>query len=352
MLAMEQSHPPLRGVIHSAGVLDDGVLLQQDWSAFAKVFAPKVEGSWNLHNLTRNKSLDFFVLFSSAVSLLGSAGQSNHVAACTFLDALAHYRHNQGLPALSINWGPWSEIGAAASVRVEKQLKQRGIEAMNPAQGVRAFEHILEKATGQTGSPTLTQVGVFRTDWSHFDDQLAGQEAATFFSEVVRAGMTRSRDRRVEKESTRRTVTFRQRLAETPPEKHADLLVGYLREQALQVLGLEPNYPLERRKPFQELGMDSLMAVELRNRLSGGLELQQKLPSTLIFDYPTLEALTTHLATKVLGAVPEFAGDNRLAQATKSSDGDPNRIVELENLSDDEAETLLLAKLNTLGRGK
>src|SRR5690606_30530681 len=110
----EQTMPPLRGVIHSAGVLDDGALLQQSWSRFRTVMAPKVVGSWHLHQLTRHLPLDFFVLFSSGAAVLGSPGQSNHAAANAFMDALAHCRRAQGLPAVSINWGPWAEVGAAA----------------------------------------------------------------------------------------------------------------------------------------------------------------------------------------------------------------------------------------------
>ena len=103
---IETSMPPLKGVIHAAGALDDGILTQQSWERFSKVYASKVQGSWHLHELTKGMALDFFVLFSSAVSLLGSAGQANHVAACTFQDMLAHYRRSQGLPSLSIGWGP------------------------------------------------------------------------------------------------------------------------------------------------------------------------------------------------------------------------------------------------------
>jgi NAD(P)-dependent dehydrogenase (short-subunit alcohol dehydrogenase family) len=357
LLNIEQSLPPLRGLIHAAGVLDDGVILNQEWSAFAKVFAPKVEGGWNLHNLTRNLPLDFFVLFSSAVSLLGSAGQANHVAASTFLDALAHYRHSQGLPALSIDWGPWSEVGAAASQKVEEHLLQRGLQMMDTHQGIQAFEHVLRRALRQAGAPHVAQIGVVRVDWSHPNYQAAGRQVLPFFSEVVRHEASRIHSQVIgsqstAKETSARSVSLRQRLTDTPPDKHAGVLFVYVHEQALQVLGLEPSYPLDRQKPFQELGMDSLMAVELRNRLNKGLELQQKLPSTLVFDYPTVEALTGYLTKKVLTPVPEPAATASLPPAPNGDENDPNRLVELENLSDEEAELLLLAKLNTLSRGK
>ena len=109
------SAPPLRGVLHASGVLDDGVLLQMDRERFARALAPKVQGAWNLHEATRDAPLDFFVLFSSVSCLLGSPGQGNYAAGNAFLDALAHYRRGLGLPALSVNWGPWAGAGMAAA---------------------------------------------------------------------------------------------------------------------------------------------------------------------------------------------------------------------------------------------
>ena len=133
------SHAPLRGIVHAAGVLDDGVLLQQEWERFARVMAPKIAGSWNLHTLTQDLPLDFFVLFSSASSVLGSPGQTNYAAANAFMDALAHLRRSQGLPALSINWGAWSVSGMAAALdeRDQRRWAERGLVAMSPADAAR-----------------------------------------------------------------------------------------------------------------------------------------------------------------------------------------------------------------------
>ena len=141
---MRGSMPPLRGVFHAAGILDDGVLLQLDEERFARVMAPKVSGAWNLHRLTLEDDLDFFVLFSSAASVLGSPGQGNYVAANAFLDALAHHRRALGMPALAINWGAWTEVGLATrSDRVE-HLTRQGIMPFTPEQGVLLMERMLE----------------------------------------------------------------------------------------------------------------------------------------------------------------------------------------------------------------
>ena len=129
------------------------MLLHQSWERFQKVFAPKVAGSWHLHALTKDLPLDFFVMFSSAVSLLGSAGQGSHVAACAFEDALACYRRALGLPALSIDWGPWAETGAATRGTVRQRVQLQGFQLIQPDQGLRVLEELLGQDRNPRRSP-------------------------------------------------------------------------------------------------------------------------------------------------------------------------------------------------------
>ena len=143
---IDRSLPPLRGIVHSAGVLDDGILLRQDWQRFLTVMNAKVIGSWILHTLTKKNSLDFFVMFSSAASLLGSAGQANHAAANAFVDGLAHYRKSKGLPALSINWGPWAEVGAAARHDQSDRITKGGRLVIAPKDGLEIFGRLLRSS--------------------------------------------------------------------------------------------------------------------------------------------------------------------------------------------------------------
>jgi KR domain. len=152
MLAeIEQTLPPLCGIMHAAGVLDDGVLIEQTPERYAKVLEPKLDGAWQLHIQTQALPLEFFIMFSSATSLLGSVGQSNHVSANAFLDALAGDRLAHGLPALSINWGAWSEIGYAARVQAGEFLKAQGMGTIDPRTGLAALERIFHCDKAQVG---------------------------------------------------------------------------------------------------------------------------------------------------------------------------------------------------------
>ena len=148
--------PPLRGVVHCAMVLDDGILMNQTAERFRGVLAPKVAGAWNLHELTRDIPLDFFLLFSSAAALLGSPGQSSYSAANAFLDSLAEYRRSLGLPGLSINWGPWSGMGTVARSHQDGgtrdlvgRIRDRGIQLISPRQGLQVLEQLLADSPGQ-----------------------------------------------------------------------------------------------------------------------------------------------------------------------------------------------------------
>ena len=148
MLArIDAEMPPLAGVIHSVGVLSDGALANQSWDRFEQVLWPKVLGAWHLHRATEDRDLDLFILFSSAVGVLGSAGQANHAAANAFLDQLAVHRRARGLPAQAIAWGAWSEVGEAEEHRdrIEKRLAARGVRWITPQQALRAFDHLVSQ---------------------------------------------------------------------------------------------------------------------------------------------------------------------------------------------------------------
>ncbi|MEK7784379.1 MAG: beta-ketoacyl reductase, partial [Chloroflexota bacterium] len=326
--------PPLCGVIHAAGVLDDGVLRQQDRARFVNVMGPKVNGATALHELTRGLPLDFFVLFSSASSLLGSPGQGNYAAANAFMDALAHERRARGLPALSVNWGAWGEVGMAAALggRDQRRLAEQGLGQILPEQGVQVLEQVLQLG--------LAQVGVLPINWAKLIKQFSDGVVPPFLSEV--AVETSSLEAGPRTADASRELL--QRLNSAAPEDRSEILLKHVQEQAARVFGLDPAQPLDRRQGLTELGMDSLMAVELKNRLQSSLG--RSLPTTLAFEYPTLEALTGYLATEVLAlGVPAKAQ----ADSKKEENQQAAILAEVEQLSNDQTEESLLKELEEAG---
>jgi acyl transferase domain-containing protein len=315
--------PPLRGVIHSAGVLDDSTLLQQTPEKFARVMAPKVAGAWNLHMLTRNTPLDFFVLFSSVASLLGLPGQANHAAANAFLDALARARRAEGLPGLSINWGAWSETGAATVGTIREQMAQKGIGSITPHTGLQLLEQMILKSPAQAGAMAM--------NWPRFIEMRA---PVPFFE-----NFKPSCDAPQESGSE-----FLEQLKNSSPHERYSLVVAQVRAQVGKVLGLNASSPVDFRKGFFEIGMDSLTSVELRNRLQAST--RRSLPSTLIFDHPNVTALADFLAGE-LGLALEMAAVPT-AEASADAAERSRRSADLEGLSQRELADLLTKQLASM----
>jgi acyl transferase domain-containing protein/protein-L-isoaspartate O-methyltransferase len=336
LAAVAASLPPLAGVVHGAGVLDDGVLSAQSWARFATVFAAKVDGAFLLHERTRHLPLDFFVLFSSIASLLGSPGQANHAAANAFLDALAHHRRAQGLPALSINWGPWAEVGAAAERHVLERLRAQGIVAIPSAAGLAILAALMAHAPAQ--------VGVVPMDWADYLEHLPAG-APPMLAELASERPTRPAVARVAERPGGTTPDVRGRLAQLPVAHRRSALLAEVQDQVAKGLGFDPAQPIDARQPFSELGLDSLLAVELRNLIGRRLGLERSLPATTLFDYPTLETLTGHLLAAVLG----LAGD---AGPTAPAEVAPPPAASLQGMTDDEAERLLIQELDALDAGR
>jgi NADPH:quinone reductase-like Zn-dependent oxidoreductase/acyl carrier protein len=326
--------PPVRGVIHSAGVLDDGVLTNQTWPRFAGVMAPKVVGAWSLHTLTRELPLDFFVLFSSTASLLGSPGQANHAAANAFLDALAHHRRTQKLPALSINWGAWSDIGAAARHHVDETIARWGVRPITPEQGLLAFERIL----GQDNA----QVGVIPVEWPKFFRQYAPGGEPLFLSELLREPRVGGQ--------TREGHALLRRLREAPMSQRAALLTECITAEVGKVLGFDRSQSVDPRQPLQELGLDSLMAIELRNSLAGTLGLT--LPVPLLFEHPTIESLSAYLVKELAleSALPAATSEpvQQISTNADAATGSTAAAAAVEGLSADKMAALLAQELGTL----
>ncbi|MEH1949612.1 MAG: type I polyketide synthase [Nostoc sp.] len=277
------SLPPLRGVIHAAGVLDDGVLQQMNWERFTKVMAPKIQGGWHLHQLTQELPLDFFVCFSSAASLLGSAGQGNYAAANAFLDGLADHRRSLGLPGLSVNWGAWGEGGMAARLadQFQSRIRSLGMSSIPPEQGLQ----ILDRLLGESA----TSVGVFPVNWSVFVAQLPAEMKMPVLSAFIGS-------QSVAKET--KTSEFLAQLKAAKASDRPQLMTNYLQGVVGKLLGFPDSQLLDPQLGFFDIGMDSLLALELRNLLQTSLSCA--VSATVLFEYSNIESLAEYLTTDVL----------------------------------------------------
>ncbi|MCP5425309.1 MAG: type I polyketide synthase [Gammaproteobacteria bacterium] len=318
---MATDGPPLRGVFHAAGVLDDGVLAEQTWDRFARVLAPKLLGAWNLHRQTEDRRLDHFVCFSSIAGWLGAPGQGNYAAANAFLDALMSQRRRQGLPGTSIAWGPWTEVGMAARLgETDRQrLASRGVAPFTVEHGLAVLERVLENG--------LETVAAARIDWPRLSETLG---PTPLLKDWVRQSAKPAID-----------PSLRQRLSAAEDHERSVLLLGHLRQQIAQVLALADPEQIAPRQRLFDLGIDSLMAVELKNRLEKSLQLS--LGPTLIFDYPTLEALVGHLNSR-MNQPSAAAGPE--SSPSSSTDAILEEISdELDDLSEEAVSALLDEKM-------
>lgn len=320
--------PPLRGVIHAAGVLDDGVLLRQDWDRFTRVMSPKVEGAWNLHTLTEELPLDFFVLFSSMASLLGSAGQGNYAAANAFLDALAHHRRGKGLPAVSINWGPWlsARNTSSSSSYDHRRWVASGIGMIATNDGLHILGQIIKKAPS-------AQLGVLPVEWEKLAQEVPVVGELPFLSTLVHQGEPIVRTGELSKQPSEILI----RLKEGSPSESLNILVAHIQGEVAKVLGMDRHHPLDPQQKLFEMGMDSLMALELKNRIQA--ELGCSLPSTLVFNYPTVQSIADYLAKDVLSF--ELPNTKSSTELQRNNDDLVGASAELDNLSEDELAALV-----------
>ncbi|NEO43740.1 MAG: SDR family NAD(P)-dependent oxidoreductase [Moorea sp. SIO4A3] len=339
---IEQSKIPLAGVIHAAGMLSDGMLQNQIWSSFEQVMAPKVQGAWHLHQLTQNQPLDFFVLFSSAASLLGSPGQGNHSAANGFLDGLAHYRRGMGLPGLSIHWGAVAQVGEAAERGADVRVQQQGLGALSPTQVLESLE-LLMSGTAKVQGNNLSdvEVGVVPIDWSAWQERVAQWPFLTDWQETIKTTSEISKSE------------FLSKLEATAPSKRRSLLVAHVRRQLALVLGI--NYPesISLETGFFDLGMDSLTSVELRNKLQTSFDCS--LPSTLAFEYADIQSLTDYLEKKVTISSNSTVGeadtlDEMVDKGSKEPELSESLVAEINQLSEDEMDLAVYQAVSQLDK--
>ncbi|MGO9112136.1 MAG: SDR family NAD(P)-dependent oxidoreductase [Thermoguttaceae bacterium] len=330
LVQIAQNMPPLRGIFHLAGMLDDGILREQSRERFDRVMAAKVHGAWNLHELTRDLPLELFVLFSSAASVLGSPGQGNYAAANAFLDALAHHRRALKLPALSINWGSWDEVGMAARLKDSEgqRWSAAGVGWIGVDQGMTTLERLIVE--------DRVQAAVLPIDWPKFLERIPADSMPAWLTEMAHSAAPAEESGPPELLEKLRAVT---------PAERLELTVASLRQQAARVLAMDDAHLPDPRRTLNELGFDSLTAVEFCNRVSRSIG--QRLNPTVLFDYPTLESLAGYVLRDVLGM--EAAGESPVGESVDSTAHEAAKVLDdVETMSEAEMDALVTAQLGKL----
>nr|WP_053161262.1 type I polyketide synthase [Streptomyces caatingaensis] len=289
VLADVPADRPLTGVVHCAGVLDDALVTSLDAGRVDTVLRPKADAALHLHELTRDRGLSAFVLFSSVAGTLHSAGQGNYAAANAFLDALAHRRRAEGLPAVSLGWGLWAESGGMAAGLSEADLRRiarSGLPALETPEALALFDAALG-----AGSPVLFPM---RVDRAALRARADGVPA--LLRGLVPAPVRRAAAREEAAAAGERTLA--ERLAGLAAAEQDRMLLDLVRTHVAAVLGHAAAEDVQPSRGFTELGFDSLASVELRNRLGTATGL--RLPATLIFDYPNPEVLAKYLGSELI----------------------------------------------------
>ena len=332
---ISETLPPLRGIIHTAGVLHDGLLLKLNWSDFSDVMAPKVAGAWYLHALTKELPLDFFVLCSSMASITGSPGQANYAAANAFLDALTHYRRALGLKTMCINWGIWGDVGMTKTLgnREAEKRAAAGVIDIKPDKGAQIL--------GKLINSDLSQIAVFPILWKKFFRQFEPDTMPTLLTTLYRevSGQPGGLPEPLDQE----TLFLPKKIYGAPHNMRQDLLFKHIRQRVVEVLKLDVSQPMDFQRGLTDIGMDSLMAVELRNILQN--DIKQPIPASVIFEYPTVKEMSEYILSKFFTAGDQPTSSGNVINEKTGNAGDDDLL----NMSDDDAELSLLEELKRSG---
>jgi myxalamid-type polyketide synthase MxaB len=305
--------PPLRGVIHAAGLLADGLIYDMDLEQLEIPLRPKIDGTWNLHLATLDQPIDLFVMFSSVAALLGSPGQCNYAAGNAFLDAMAAYRRSLGLSAISINWGPWADAGMAASGGRDQQLAGRGMALLPPASALHVLEKLLLSPASQTAVMSVSWPDVLSATDGRIPPLLRQLVTA---SQLV-SGEDRAEDR-----------AFRQSLLALETEERNEKLIEFFTSELARIMGMEQS-DIDVVQPLNTMGLDSLMAIELKNKIER--RLQTTLPMSVFLHEPSVSSLASYLA-RTYGREVEEAEAAPGASGSGAADLQPTTTLRTDGL--------------------
>ncbi|MEK6250310.1 MAG: beta-ketoacyl reductase, partial [Planctomycetales bacterium] len=288
--------PPIRGVVHAAGIVDAGQLIDLDIQKLRDILHAKVSGTWLLHKAFEGDQLDFFVNFSSGASLLGSPLLASYAAANSFLDAISHHRRATGHAALAINWGFWDEVGMVARSQREigRGFAPQGMVSFSPQQGLAALQHLLEIGAVQTA--------VMPADWPEWWRYHPRAAQSSLFADLVQLEMDEVGDQEQVLESADEEPGItREIVLQAPAANRAQIIEEYLSNQLSRVLRI-PAEELDIQQPLNNLGIDSLMAVELRNHVQANLGVI--IPVAQLMQDPSISQLATVLLNDISSAAP------------------------------------------------
>jgi SAM-dependent methyltransferase/short-subunit dehydrogenase/acyl carrier protein len=274
--------PPLRGVIHAAAVISATKLWDLTEQTIDEMLRPKVLGTWVLHELAEDLDLDFFLVFSSAASLLGGQRLAHYAAANQFQDSLAHYRHGLGLPMLSINWGTWDTMRLVQSGD-QSLFAKAGFLKMPSQKIFSMFRELI--------ASSRAQVMIAKMDWDAFKQVFESERARPLLEKL---GQVRGAQMQIRVATVPNAASLH-RVMDQTPEVCRRSIEDFVQEQAAQVLGFRRDEVFPIEVPLTDLGLDSLMAVDLKNRLQAGLG--QNLSPTIVFDYPSVSDMVRLLET-------------------------------------------------------
>ncbi|MGW3789514.1 type I polyketide synthase [Micromonospora chokoriensis] len=310
LLAAVPAEHPVTAVFHAAGILDDALVSDLDENRLDAVLRAKTDGAWHLHEQTRHLDLDAFVLYSSAAGTLGAPGQGNYAAANAFLDAFAHYRTAQGLPATALSWGLWAQDSAMTEglgATDRGRLRRTGLTSLSTREGLALLDAALA-----TGNPHLIPI--------RLDRRALSAQAESGSLPAMLDGLVRATTLPVARSAAE--AGWAERIAALPGQEQRSAVLDLIRGHVASVLGYDSPAAVDAGHAFKDLGFDSLTAVQLRNRLNAATGLH--LPATTVFDHPTPVALATHLLAQLDGAGARRA---RRPATAVSTDGEPIAIV-------------------------
>jgi myxalamid-type polyketide synthase MxaB len=284
---IDENMPEIKGIIHAAGILDDGMMISTDWDRFEGALKPKVNGAWMLHELSMNRDLDMFILFSSVAAVFGNRGQSNYASGNAFLDGLAHYRRSLGLAATSVNWGPWGAAGMATDAKKAAIIAKQGFYNIRTEDGLEAMYRALAEE--------MPQLCVVELNIKNFVSNLSDELQAGFFEQLASKLGGGAAGGDAAGGASKRDFWTEMKIAEGDDEQGLALITEEVKLAVAAVLNFKSTEDIDGDRQFRELGFDSLTNAEFINKLDKtmGLGLSQ----SLYMEFPTVNQMSTHLLT-------------------------------------------------------